>query len=85
MAIIEKKTLDGQGVGHTFWLDIQEYLDQTNQDELPTEVRECLEEQASERAFEMMKEGYSMGNLCCSYFDSDTETDHEFDGWWKAN
>ena len=47
---------------------------------------EALEERAQERIGEMMKDGYSSGELLCNLpmTDSDSEDGVEYSGWWDV-
>jgi hypothetical protein len=55
-----------------FWFQYSEELENLDYSE-----RERLEEQAKERIFEMIKEGYTSGELCESI------DEKEFYGWWE--
>lgn len=80
----EKAVFEGTEPGFSFWYDIEDYLSDSGEDSLTSEIEDTLREEASDRALSMMREGYSQGELCCNYYDHETNTEHEFRGWWRA-
>jgi len=55
-----------------FWYEFTDALEALNFDD-----REQLEDDAKERIFSQIKEGYTSGELCTSI------NDDEFYGWWE--
>ncbi|MDR1459496.1 MAG: hypothetical protein LBI60_04715 [Bacteroidales bacterium] len=55
-----------------FWYEHSEELENLNADD-----RNYLEEEALSRIFEMVKEGYTSGEICACIEDT------EFNGWWE--
>ena len=53
----------------------------TIHDKVKTKHIEFVEEQAFERAFEMIQQGYYSGSICVSLPNSDKTAD----GWWSVS